>query len=463
MSHSFSALPHELLCHVLEHAGGLRTLYAASRVCRTWRAAAEEQRRSLPSLRLLSSHGCSSGKIRFPHAMSLLPRHVGASGSTDDVGALDNLIICEQGCPRARLPHIRIVSVPASAPPISSCSTEQHTATPTSAAVPTPSSSSTTLHTIAPLIKDLPLVRRGSSGPSGLAVHAPSSGSPVSLFVSDHGLDTITESTLSSLSSHRREHRRGRVVGGFGTDPGCLIGPCDLCIADDYLFIAESHGISAFDVNTLACAHKWGRVGRGVGEFKSVAGLAAKAGELYACDTGNCRIQVFGTSDGRFLRAFGKKGDAPGQFRKPVAVIVVGGMAAAGSATTVSAGRELTRVIVAESTGRRVQVLGYSGAPLQLISSLAAPLQTPAQLVADDDEEEDEEEEEAAEAFAAPVHRQEVFSGHWRGRARLGDRPSARIGCFAVDEARGRLYAMGATGNACLHIFELLPTRVPKM
>ena len=114
---SYSALPHELLCHVLEHAGDLRTLYAASRVCRTWRAAAEEQRCSLPSLRLLSSHRCCSGKIHFPYAMSLLPRRVGAScasqGSRDAVGALDSLILCENSCTAPSLPRIRIVSVPA--------------------------------------------------------------------------------------------------------------------------------------------------------------------------------------------------------------------------------------------------------------------------------------------------------------------------------------------------------------
>ena len=66
----------------------------------------------------------------------------------------------------------------------------------------------------------------------------------------------------------------------------------------------------------------------------------------------NHRVQVFAAEDGAFRRAFDRRGDAPGEFARPVAV-------ARG------------RLLVGEFTGKRCQVLSLHGVPLQLLTTLA--------------------------------------------------------------------------------------------
>ena len=97
------------------------------------------------------------------------------------------------------------------------------------------------------------------------------------------------------------------------------------------------------------------------------------------------------------IRSFGRKGSAPGEFRKPAAISALGD--ASGAA----------RVVVGEVAGKRIQVLDAAGAPLQMIST-------------------------------------------------LGGVP-ARVAAFAVDDeaSRGtsRLYAASASHDAAIHVFEL--------
>ena len=71
-----------------------------------------------------------------------------------------------------------------------------------------------------------------------------------------------------------------------------------------------------------------------------------REGELYVCDTGNHRIQVHSTRDGTFLRSFGGKGDAPGQFRKPAAIAVLDPKTSSGGGASSSRSR---------SSGRRTR------------------------------------------------------------------------------------------------------------
>ena len=51
--------------------------------------------------------------------------------------------------------------------------------------------------------------------------------------------------------------------------------------------------------------------------------LAAANGNIFVVDSGNARIQMFG-SDGRFLKSLGQEGQGPGEFQRPTAAAMVG-------------------------------------------------------------------------------------------------------------------------------------------
>ena len=87
----------------------------------------------------------------------------------------------------------------------------------------------------------------------------------------------------------------------------------------------------------------WGSRGSAPGQFKHPSGLAvSSAGEVFICDWDNHRVQVFDL-DGTFRRTWGSDGVAPGQFHYPrhIAVSVAG------------------EVLVSDRT--RVQVFGADG------------------------------------------------------------------------------------------------------
>ncbi len=63
-----------------------------------------------------------------------------------------------------------------------------------------------------------------------------------------------------------------------------------------------------------------GGVGKGAGEFEHPQGIAVDPeGNVYVADTNNHRIQNF-SSNGAFIKAFGKLGTGNGQFKEPNAV-----------------------------------------------------------------------------------------------------------------------------------------------
>jgi DNA-binding beta-propeller fold protein YncE len=77
---------------------------------------------------------------------------------------------------------------------------------------------------------------------------------------------------------------------------------------------------------TYVCDLVWGIKGTGNGEFKSPNALAIDdAGNVYVCDTGNKRIQVF-NSEGNYQYEFGSTFDAPGSapdgLQHPVGVAI---------------------------------------------------------------------------------------------------------------------------------------------
>ena len=69
-------------------------------------------------------------------------------------------------------------------------------------------------------------------------------------------------------------------------------------------------------------------------QFFLLAGAVEREGEIYVLDRGHSAVRVFDTS-GRFLRAFGRDGDGPGEFRRPSVIEFLGD-------TLVVLGRRLT-------------------------------------------------------------------------------------------------------------------------
>jgi len=176
--------------------------------------------------------------------------------------------------------------------------------------------------------------------PTGLACDG------VALYVADSGNCRLHKLTLPSgevLST----------VGVFGDMPGQLHAPVGLALHEGRLFCADSrnHRISCFTTTpSLRYLYSFGSHGSGPCELGSTSSgiyLASFEGELFIADRSNHRLQVLGL-DGTFHRSIGRRGTAPGCFRR------LRGVAAAAS-----------RIFTAEC--ERVQVLSLTGMPLQVL------------------------------------------------------------------------------------------------
>ena len=163
-----------------------------------------------------------------------------------------------------------------------------------------------------------------------------------------------------------------------GDGEGQFSYPMGLCVAADVLYVCDERNHRIVCLGTdLTWHYTFGRRGSGDGEFRYPQAVAAHGGELYAVDHDNSRIQAAPTlrrpapsptqtpvarqvftpdrhGRMRFARAFGGKGDAPGQFDGPCGVAVVRGL-----------------VVVSESDNERVQVLTPKGVPLQVTMGTA--------------------------------------------------------------------------------------------
>lgn len=105
---------------------------------------------------------------------------------------------------------------------------------------------------------------------------------------------------------------RGRGTPGAGTPGSSFSRPADVAWdRDGNIYVADGIGtnnrIAKFDKDGRFLAH-WGSTGSGPGQFSGVKALAIDAaGNIYAADAGNKRIQVFG-ADGTFKSEFGNVG-----------------------------------------------------------------------------------------------------------------------------------------------------------
>lgn len=88
----------------------------------------------------------------------------------------------------------------------------------------------------------------------------------------------------------------------------------------------------------------------------SASGLAVDAnGQIFVADAFSARVLEF-TREGRFVRAYGRKGDGPGELRKPIAIVLLGDSLIAVSNTGLN-----SPVVFDRRTGRWVSTGSVSG------------------------------------------------------------------------------------------------------
>jgi DNA-binding beta-propeller fold protein YncE len=132
---------------------------------------------------------------------------------------------------------------------------------------------------------------------------------------------------------------------GKKSDQRQLHEPRAIAFAGEKVYIADTdaHRVLVLDLSGKV-VRAWGAKGDKPGQFRSPAGIALdEKGGVYVADTGNHRIQVF-DADGKPVRSFGVKGSDPRQFSGPSGVAAQRGL-----------------LYVADAGNNRVQVLTYEG------------------------------------------------------------------------------------------------------
>ena len=116
-----------------------------------------------------------------------------------------------------------------------------------------------------------------------------------------------------------------RVVGEFGSDPGCYDAPGGLvCDEQGFIYISDT-GNSRIQVldpgGQLVLA--FGELGEEPGKLDTPGGIAVDPdGNIVVADSWNYRIQVF-SRDGSLLQVYGTRGVGPGEYEYPHDILIV--------------------------------------------------------------------------------------------------------------------------------------------
>ena len=140
--------------------------------------------------------------------------------------------------------------------------------------------------------------------------------SPVSI-ARDKGIFYLADSALRRVLAFRSGKE---LVGDFSDEIG---QPSGLAVAGGRLYVAdvEKHRIAIFDLEGHFLK-AFGHRGEGPGEFNFPTHVTVDpAGRILVTDAMNARIQVF-ESDGTYRGSIGKLGDASGHFGRPKGVAV---------------------------------------------------------------------------------------------------------------------------------------------
>jgi hypothetical protein len=122
---------------------------------------------------------------------------------------------------------------------------------------------------------------------------------------------TLGASTSSAGNERKLNNKAGPSnVWKLGEDRS----PWGIATYENHVYVSDmvNHTITVYNRNDGREVRQWGGVeGDSDGELNQPSGMAwSKDGLLYVVDTGNARIQAF-TPEGRFMRKWGKQGEAP--------------------------------------------------------------------------------------------------------------------------------------------------------
>jgi DNA-binding beta-propeller fold protein YncE len=127
-----------------------------------------------------------------------------------------------------------------------------------------------------------------------------------------------------------------------------------------YVADAKQSRIAVFDTASFNLVGYFGTASKpGIhdnGTFRSPTNVAVdRQGNIYVADTGNFRVQILDQT-GKFVRAFGAQGDAPGEFIRPKGISVDSG----------------GHVYVADAEFNNFQIFSPQGQPLLAVGSLGS-------------------------------------------------------------------------------------------
>jgi streptogramin lyase len=155
------------------------------------------------------------------------------------------------------------------------------------------------------------------------------------MFVQAHGLSIDRDGNLWATDAQGKDGKgqqvfkfspEGKVLmtlgkaGVAGAGPDTFNGPCDVAIAPNGdIFVADGHGN---DTNARVVRFTkdgkfikaWGKKGSGPGEFDTLHSIAMDSkGRIFIADRGNSRIQIF-DQDGKFIDQWKQFGRPSGLF-----------------------------------------------------------------------------------------------------------------------------------------------------
>ena len=143
---------------------------------------------------------------------------------------------------------------------------------------------------------------------------------PYGVAFNSHGKMYVTESSRGNgqIAVLDSSGKRICTIGSQGDRPGQFQWPCCIAIdSSDNVYVTSQHKLQKFDRNgKFVKSVGSGRVGSRPGEFRLPRGVKVHQNQVYVCDFGNDRIQVFDL-ELFFITSFGTKGSGEGQYDRP--------------------------------------------------------------------------------------------------------------------------------------------------
>lgn len=179
---------------------------------------------------------------------------------------------------------------------------------------------------------------------------------PSAVAIARDGRVWVLDAALHTLFCFNADGSVATRVGGRGGEAGLFSFPAGLALRDapaatqptdePHMAVADSMNFRVQLLDAAGAARAFGRKGDAAGDFSLPRDVAFdRAGHVYVLDNQFENVQVFDTQ-ARLLLAFGEEGDAPGRFSLPSGITI----------------DPQDRIWVADTYNRRVQVFQYIGA-----------------------------------------------------------------------------------------------------